>query len=67
MQGREDSTCPVRGSDRFIDQVREKLPETEVRYDVVDGADHGFDYNEKSWESISEDALTFVAKGWLSV
>lgn len=65
MQGREDSTTPVRGADKFVKLVRDKLPGTEVRYDIVDGGDHGFDYDEKTWESFSGEALGFVVRGWL--
>lgn len=65
MQGREDSTCPVRGADKFVDLVKAKLPETNIKYDIVDTGDHGFDYDESSWESFSREALGFVIKGWL--
>lgn len=65
MHGDDDSTVPIRGSDAFVKLVREKLPGTEVRYDVVEGADHGFEYDWKRWESFSEEALGFVVDGWL--
>ncbi|KAF4996139.1 hypothetical protein FDECE_12563 [Fusarium decemcellulare] len=66
MHGDDDSTVPIRGSDKFVNLVREKLPQTEVRYDVVPGQDHAFDFDEKTWESFADDALEFVTQAWLA-
>ena len=66
MHGDEDSTVPVRGSQKFVDLVAKKLPgTTAVRYDVVPGEDHGFEFDEKRWESFADEALGFVKDAWL--
>ncbi|KAM0555890.1 hypothetical protein ACHAPJ_006292 [Fusarium lateritium] len=65
MHGDEDSTVPVRGSQKFVDLVAKKLPETTVRYDVVPGEDHGFEFDEKRWDSFADEALGFVKDAWL--
>ncbi|KAJ4007325.1 hypothetical protein NW766_010009 [Fusarium irregulare] len=66
MHGDEDSTVHIRASDKFVKLVSEKSPETKVRYDVVPGEDHGFDFDEKRWESFEAEALDFAAKAWLA-
>lgn len=66
MHGDDDSTVPVRGSDKFVKLVGDKLPQTSVRYDVVPGEDHGFDFDEKRWESFEAEALSFVSEPWLA-
>ena len=65
MHGNDDSTVPVRGSDKFVQHLRQSLPGVSVRYDVVSGQDHGFDFNEENWDSIERDALKFVGEAWL--
>ncbi|KAM0433450.1 hypothetical protein ACHAPT_004330 [Fusarium lateritium] len=64
MHGDDDATVPIRGSHKFIQLVKEKLPQTTLRFDVVPGQDHGFDFDVKTWESFAPDALDFVTKGW---
>lgn len=49
----------------FAELVRQKLPQTILRYDIIPGQDHGFDFDEKSWETVRPDAMDFVAKAWL--
>lgn len=64
--GDDDSTVPSRCSDRLQALVGDKLPGTKLRYDVVPGADHGFDFDLKRWEYFADEALGFIKKGWLS-
>lgn len=64
-QGAEDSTTPIRGADKFVDLVRGRLPEVSLRYDVVAGQDHAFDFDEKTWDYFASEALEFVTVGWL--
>ncbi|RFN51443.1 hypothetical protein FIE12Z_4280 [Fusarium flagelliforme] len=66
MHGDDDSTVHIRASDKFVKLVGEKLPETSVRYDVVPGEDHAFDFDEKRWESFEAEALDFATKAWLA-
>lgn len=66
MHGDDDSTVHIRASDKFVKLVKERLPETSVRYDVVPGEDHGFDFDEKRWESFEAEALDFATKSWLA-
>lgn len=65
MHGDNDTAVPLRGAQKFVDLVRSKLPKTEVRFDVVAGADHGFDADPETWSSFADEALEFVASGWL--
>lgn len=55
----------IRQSENFVNLVREKLPETEVRFDVAVGRDHAFDVEPAYWEPYAKDAMAFVVKGWL--
>jgi fermentation-respiration switch protein FrsA (DUF1100 family) len=66
MHGDDDSTVPIRGSQKFVDLVAKKLPATSVRYDPVKGEDHGFEFDEKRWESFADEALAFVRDAWLA-
>jgi len=66
MHGDNDSTVHIRASDKFVNLLGERLPSTNVRYDVVPGEDHGFDFDEKRWESFEEEALDFATKAWLA-
>ena len=65
MQGDNDTTTHVRCAYRFVDELYVKLPEVSLRFDVVPGQDHAFDFNEETWASFSEDALGFVVEAWL--
>lgn len=65
MHGSDDSTVRQAGSDAFVSLARESLPGTEVRYDVVPGEDHGFDFDEARWASVRPAVLDFVRQGWL--
>lgn len=65
MHGDDDATVPIRGTYKFINLVREKLPQTILRFDVCPGQDHAFDFDESAWESFASEALDFVTKGWL--
>lgn len=49
-----------------MDLVRGRLREVTLRYDVVVGQDHAFDFDEKTWAYFASDALEFVREGWLS-
>ncbi|KAI9705224.1 MAG: hypothetical protein M1820_005371 [Bogoriella megaspora] len=66
MHGDDDATVPIRGSDKFVDLVTQKLPGTTIRYDVVKGQDHAFDVDDSTWASFADSALEFVAAAWLS-
>ncbi|KAJ4221453.1 hypothetical protein NW759_006700 [Fusarium solani] len=65
MHGDDDATVPIRGSYKFVNLVREKLPQTTLRFDVCPGQDHAFDFDESTWESFASEALDFVTKSWL--
>ncbi|KAF4437913.1 hypothetical protein F53441_12919 [Fusarium austroafricanum] len=66
MHGDDDSTVPIRGSQNFVDLVAKNSPETTVRFDVVPGEDHGFDFDMKRWESFADEAIGFVRDAWLA-
>ncbi|KAF5675811.1 alpha beta hydrolase fold-3 [Fusarium heterosporum] len=66
MHGSDDSTVPIRASHKFVELISQKLPEVTVRFDVVPGQDHGFDFDEKRWASFEDEALGFVTEPWLA-
>lgn len=68
MHGDQDSVVYIRSTYKFLEEVEQRLPETEIRFDVVKGQEHAFDHmNFHSWESFlsKPGALDFVQKAWL--
>lgn len=65
MHGDNDSAVPIRGSHDFIEVVQKTLPGTKLRFDIRPGQDHGFDFDESSWASITQEAMEFLKDGWL--
>ncbi|KAF4983800.1 hypothetical protein FZEAL_884 [Fusarium zealandicum] len=65
MHGDDDSAVPVRGSKKFADILRKKSPQTNLRFDLVPGHDHAFEYDEKNWGSFAPEAIKFVTDAWL--
>ncbi|WZH48274.1 Alpha/Beta hydrolase protein [Fusarium acuminatum] len=65
MHGSDDSTVPIRASYKLVELISQKLPEVTVRFDAVPGEDHGFDFDEKRWESFEDEALGFITEPWL--
>ncbi|KAJ4127041.1 hypothetical protein NW768_008662 [Fusarium equiseti] len=64
MQGQDDSFISIRASDEFVRLVG-KRPDTTVRYDVIPGQGHGFDFDDAIWESDQAvEALEFVTQAW---
>lgn len=55
----------LRTTQEFVDLIREKLPDTMVRFDVANGEDHAFDHLKTSWELHAIGALDFVKEAWL--
>lgn len=65
LHGKEDSSVPVAGSERFVEALKKKHPSTPVRLDLQPG-DHGFDGEatlETEW--LKED-VAFITKHWLA-
>ena len=64
LHGREDSVIPVAGSQRFVEALKMKLPESAVKLDVRPG-DHGFDGEAKLEEQWLKEDVEFICGYWL--
>ncbi|KAK4953320.1 hypothetical protein LTR10_009029 [Elasticomyces elasticus] len=65
IHGDADSVVYLRQSQSFVDLVKEKLPETNLRFDIALGEDHAFDMEAAKWEPYAVAAMKFVADAWL--
>lgn len=65
MHGDDDATVPIRGSSKFVEVAKDRLPESSVRFDVVAGGDHAFDLLGDPWSDFRPQALEFTSKAWL--
>ena len=65
LHGSEDSAVQVAGSKRFVEALKERLPESAVRLDVRSG-DHGFDGNATMKEEWLKEDVEFITGHWLA-
>ena len=65
LHGDDDTVVHIRASHKFVDLVREKLPDTTIRFDIAPGEDHAFDLVKASWELHAIGAMEFVRQSWL--
>lgn len=63
--GDSDTVVYLRQSEKLVDLIKEKLPATNLRFDIAKGQDHGFDVDPKLWAPYAEPATAFVVDGWL--
>jgi dienelactone hydrolase len=66
LHGDDDSVVYLRQSQSFVDLIKEKLPETNLRFDVAVGEDHAFDMEAVKWEPYAVAAMEFVVDAWLA-
>lgn len=64
FHGGADSGVPIEGSHLFVDEVKERLPSTDVRFEVVEGQEHGFDGYWEEWDSWSKAGLEWILEAW---
>ncbi len=68
FSGRKDSAVECKGTERFVEVLREKMPGVEVRVELVEGKEHGFDLmaklEEEEWDWLKE-GVEWVASKWL--
>jgi dienelactone hydrolase len=55
----------LRQSQALVEVIKEKLPETELRFTVAKGHDHAFDVDPRYWSEYAESAMAFVTSSWL--
>jgi hypothetical protein len=48
-----------------VELIKEKLPETRLRFDIGTGHDHGFDLDARYWKDYADPAMAFVSSNWL--
>lgn len=67
MHGDQDSIVYIRGTYKFLELMKQKLPDVDVKLLVAKGQEHGFDHeNWTTWKDLVEpDALNFVKQAWL--
>ncbi|KAK4499629.1 hypothetical protein PRZ48_010147 [Zasmidium cellare] len=67
FHGDDDSVVYLHQSEKFVDLVRAKLPEINLRFDVAEGKDHAFDMDVSVWDAYpaSKDAVAFLTMAWL--
>ncbi len=65
VHGSEDSVVPVAGSERFVEALKRKLPDSAVRLDVRPG-DHGFDGDATMEEKWLREDVEFITGYWLA-
>ncbi|KAJ7583905.1 Alpha/Beta hydrolase protein [Mycena floridula] len=64
IHGTEDSTVPVEHSRRFVDKVKQFLPDTKVKLVTVPG-DHGFDKDANLETPWLKEGLKMITSEWL--
>ena len=65
VHGREDSAVPVIGSERFVEALKKKLPESAVKLDIRPG-EHGFDGDTTLEEQWLKEDVDFITGYWLA-
>lgn len=65
IHGDDDSVVYLRQSQAFVDLIKEKLPETKLRFDIAKRHDHAFDVEPSAWSEYAGPAMEFVSKHWL--
>lgn len=65
IHGDDDSVVYLRQSEALVELMKEKLPNTNLRFDVAKGQDHAFDIEPTLWEPYTEGAMKFVVDAWL--
>lgn len=60
LHGDDDTAVHVRATQKFVNLVREKLPDTTIRLDIAQGEDHAFDLIKTSWGLNAIGGLEFV-------
>ena len=65
VHGSEDTAVPVAGSERFVEALKRRLPESAVRLDVRPG-DHGFDGDATMKEEWLKEDVDFITRYWLA-
>ncbi|KAK9851972.1 CAZyme family CE10 [Penicillium brevicompactum] len=63
FHGRQDSAVPCEGSQRFVDLVREKLPDASINFHVLDG-DHGVDFEATLATDWLHQGLSMITSAW---
>ena len=66
IHGDDDSVVYIRQSEALVELIKEKLPETKLRFDIGRGHDHGFDLDPRYWNEYADPAMAFVSSNWLS-
>lgn len=54
---------PCEGSQRFVDLVREKLPDASINFHVLDG-DHGVDFEATLATDWLHQGLSMISSAW---
>ena len=65
VHGDDDSVVYLRQSEAFVDLIEERLPATNLRFDIAKGQDHAFDIEPTLWEPYREAAAKFITEAWL--
>ena len=63
--GSEDTVVPVAGSQRFVEVLKRRLPDSVVKLDIRPG-DHGFDGDATIEEAWLKEDLDFITGYWLA-
>ena len=64
LHGSDDSAVPVAGSQRFVDALKKKLPESAIKLDIRPG-EHGFDGDAKLEDQWLSENVEFICGHWL--
>lgn len=65
VQGDADAVVYLRQSEALVNLIQQKLPTTNVRFDIAKGQDHAFDLDRALWEPYAKSAMEFMVAGWL--
>lgn len=65
IHGDDDSVVYLRQSQVFVDLVRKRFPETNLRFDIAKGQDHAFDLEPSLFEPYREPSMEFIVESWL--
>lgn len=67
IHGDQDTAVEIEDSEAFVEKWKNKRLESEIRFDVRPGEEHGFDIeikeNEQKW---LKDGLTWIESKWLA-
>ena len=64
LHGNEDSAVPARGSERFVEALKKKLPGSAIRLEMRPG-DHGFDGDATLKDDWLKEDVEFITEHWL--